>query len=324
MTDDSQWRVVVRESGGSVFTTTTDDDDFGCCCYDDETTVPGEDGRPAVPSNRRPSSGHPDTIRPRARFPFAKGPYPAYRTCESHTFSFQLCLLSRSVFLVYFAILCSAPVTSEKVSIIQMKRRQWERILKQKQLLSLDSNRGGSGSNDAIIWRDWMDESHELSNHEAITQRWKMGDFWQRSIWRLNIGSSKRHLAAENYTSNKIRNSPFQFTFFILFVICYFTGNQQDMDGITPYGSFWFVTWFCSAVSVPRHPLRASRRQRHPLLVSSLTSPIRIAISRYRGHRLRMTPPLLGKAIFFSCHLTRELHTLERLWTFDIWLYYPL
>jgi hypothetical protein len=40
------------------------------------------------------------------------------------------------------------------------------------------------------------------------------------------------------------------------------------MDGITSNGRFRLVTWFRSAVSVPRHPLRASRRQRHPLLVS--------------------------------------------------------
>ena len=90
MTDDSQWRMVVRESGGSVFTTTTRPTTTLFCCYDDETTFPGENGCTAVPSNRRPSSGHPDTIRPRARFPFAKGSDSAYRTRESHTEHFLL------------------------------------------------------------------------------------------------------------------------------------------------------------------------------------------------------------------------------------------
>lgn len=131
MTDDSEWRMVVRESGGSVFTTTTT---FGCCCYDDETTFPGEDGRPAIPSNRRPSTGHPDTIRPRARFPFAKGSDSAYRTCESLILFLLLSAVSiQAAFTVglffflaclFLLFSCPAPVTSgPKVSIIQMKRR---------------------------------------------------------------------------------------------------------------------------------------------------------------------------------------------------------
>lgn len=134
MTDDSEWRMVVRESGGSVFTTTTRPTTTLFGCYDDETTFPGEDGRPAIPSNRRPSTGHPDTIRPRARFPFAKGSDSAYRTCESLILFLLLSAVSiQAAFTVglffflaclFLLFSCPAPVTSgPKVSIIQMKRR---------------------------------------------------------------------------------------------------------------------------------------------------------------------------------------------------------
>jgi hypothetical protein len=58
---------------------------------------------------------------------------------------------------------------------------EWERgIVKQKQPLSLDSEReregGDLGQMTRSCWRDWMDESHELSNHERITH----GD-WKRA-----------------------------------------------------------------------------------------------------------------------------------------------
>ena len=135
MTDDSQWRMVVRESGGSVFTTTTRPTTTLFCCYDDETTFPGENGCTAVPSNRRPSSGHPDTIRPRARFPFAKGSDSAYRTRESHThntfYLHQLCLL----FMVgpSFHLIC-LPFGARDV-----------RLQKKKSLLSSKCNNADNG-----------------------------------------------------------------------------------------------------------------------------------------------------------------------------------
>ena len=63
----------------SVFFFTTN---YGSC-YDDETTLPGEDGRPAVPSDGRTSQGHPDALRSRTRFPSTKGTVATYRSRES-------------------------------------------------------------------------------------------------------------------------------------------------------------------------------------------------------------------------------------------------